>query len=52
MINIITDHSRFTMQNVQDFIHGGILLDNYDNYGLDNLADSKMYLLNSIEFTT
>jgi hypothetical protein len=52
MINIIKDHARFTMQQIQDYVQRSVTLDLYDDYDLDNLADSKMYLLNNIEFVT
>jgi hypothetical protein len=52
MMNIITDHAKFTMQQVQDTVERSLLHGSYDEFDEYNLAESKMYLLNSIDFTT
>jgi hypothetical protein len=52
MIYIITDNAKFAMQQVQDAVSLGIRRGSYDEFDEDNLADSKMYLLNSIDFAT
>jgi hypothetical protein len=52
MVNIKPDHTRFTMQQVQEIVSNGLASGLYDDFDEDNLADSKMYLLNKIDQTT
>lgn len=49
MINIITDHARFTLKNVIEHINEGKKQETYDEFDRSNLTDSMMYLLNSID---
>lgn len=49
LVNIIQNHNLLTTENVIESVKDYKLYGNYDYFDLDNLADSKVFLLNSID---